>query len=364
MRVGLDARRLQAGRGLDRYVCELVTALSAIDHDTEYLLLTGSSPVPDYVRLPRSASLEPAGTRLRAMYRPYMRWWGALRFRDLDLFHFPTGDVWYSRYCRAIVNLPDLAPLKYPRWFFNTAMDERRYQHHLNKVVTNAALLLTLSEYTKQDIVRLLGMPDEKVVVSYAGVNTHRFAPLSAEEAQRWLAEHVPVTRPFLLYVGALEPRKNVHRIVEAFLRVEKHAQLVLVGSVADRWRTYMAGIEALVADAGAQDRVQFARVADDYTLRALYSSAAAFVFPSIDEGFGLPPLEAMACGTAVITSSTTSLPEVVGDAAVQVHPEDTDALSAAMVRLLEDAEFRSELVGRGPSRARCFPWSRVRHSP
>ena len=213
--------------------------------------------------------------------------------------------------------------------------------------------VLTVSEYSKDRIADICQVPPEKIHVVYNGVDS-RFRPATAEEIAA-AREKFALPDNYVLCVGSLEPRKNLPRLLEAWQQVshqQTHSKLVLVGTTAAIFAS--AKLEA------PPENVIFTGYVPDELLPALYSGAAAFVYPSLYEGFGLTVLEAMACGTPVICSSTTSLPEVAGDAAILIDPNDVAAIGQAIQNLLTDESLRSSLRARGLARAGQFTWDRA----
>ncbi|MHB9091344.1 MAG: glycosyltransferase family 4 protein [Chloroflexota bacterium] len=219
-----------------------------------------------------------------------------------------------------------------------------------------ARLVLADSENTRNDLVCLLDARPDAVQVLYSGVEK-RFAPLDDAAALRAVRDRLDLTRPFILFVGTIERRKNLTRLIRAYGRVRARRrdlpQLVIAGR---RGWLYEDVFQA-VAELGLDEDVRFLGHVNDADLPALYNLAELFVYPSLYEGFGLPPLEAMACGTPVVSSNTSSLPEVLGDAAIGVAPTDTDGLAIAIEGLLDDATLRAELRERGLAQAARFTW-------
>jgi glycosyltransferase involved in cell wall biosynthesis len=231
--------------------------------------------------------------------------------------------------------------------------------------VARANHILADSQATKDDLVELYQAPSDKISVLYSGVDS-RFSPEKTRgEEERVRRRYKLGHQPFILGVGALHPRKNYSRLISAFAQIADVSRrldgrsinhnLVIVGK--QGWL-----YDSIVADAarlGIRTRLIFPGFADDEDLPALYRTSELFVFPSLYEGFGLPPLEAMACGTPVVTSNVSSLPEVVGDAGLTVDPTDVHALADAMSRALQDSQLRQRMIDRGLKRAAEFTWLR-----
>jgi glycosyltransferase involved in cell wall biosynthesis len=279
----------------------------------------------------------------------------ALTRRDhLDLFHGTVNVVPPGLPCPSVVTIHDLAFLRYPE-----QVTAKRYQYlsrTIRSSVKRAAQILSVSEATKRDIVELLSVEPEKIAVTPLGVD-ERFRRID-EAALSHFREQAGIERPFMLFVGTLEPRKNLPRLVEAFTLIASNVphDLVVIGP--EGWLT--SEIHESAARLLDRGRIQFRGFVPDGQLPAWYSACDLFAYPSLYEGFGLPPLEAMACGAPVLTSSISSLPEVVGDAAQTVDPLDSQAISAGMLNVLSDANLRDDLRRRGPEQAKRFTWHRT----
>jgi glycosyltransferase involved in cell wall biosynthesis len=222
--------------------------------------------------------------------------------------------------------------------------------------VRRARLILADSESTRRDLIEMLQTPPDKVRVVYAGVGSE-FRPVTDVVALAAVKTRYQLAQPFILTVGTLQPRKNHLRLVQAFSRVAAaHRDVRLVIAGGKGWSYDETAAE--IARLNLGDRVIFPGFVSEEDLAAVYSLARALAFPSLYEGFGLPVLEAMACGTPVVCANASSLPEVAGDAAVLVDPLDVDGLAEALERVLDDDVLRQELIRRGHERAARFTWA------
>jgi glycosyltransferase involved in cell wall biosynthesis len=229
-------------------------------------------------------------------------------------------------------------------------------------VLNNAARILAVSQFTKKDIQRLFKIPDAKVEVVYNAID-ERFREGHATEADReFIAERYQTNYPFILYAGRISPHKNVIRIIEAFsalkTELEKDGKLpdlklIIIGDEVSRH----PDLRRTVIKGGVQNDVRFLGFVPIEVLRTFYDVAKVFVFPSLYEGFGLPPLEAMAHGTPVVTSNTSSLPEVVGNGAVLVNPENVFEIMRALHRVLVDQPLREKMKRRSLEQSKRFSW-------
>ncbi|MBD3307821.1 glycosyltransferase, partial [candidate division KSB3 bacterium] len=231
----------------------------------------------------------------------------------------------------------------------------------MQRVAHTADLIITDSHHSKRDIRHHLAVPEEKIRVIYLGYDP-RYQPMHDAQALQPTLRHYAIRQPYLLFVGVLEPKKNLDRLLEAFAIFQqtfdrgKDHQLVIAG--AQGW--FSDHLATTIAHLDLESQVRLTGFVPDDHLVALYNGAEAFVFPSIYEGFGLPVLEAMACGTPVITSNVSSLPEIVGEAGLLVDPTDPHAISQAIITILSDDQCKATLKAAGPHQARQFTWQRT----
>jgi glycosyltransferase involved in cell wall biosynthesis len=253
---------------------------------------------------------------------------------------------------RQVCTFHDLIPLDNPEWF--SPRFSAWYGWLMPRLARHVAHLIAVSEFTKQRIVELFGVRPGKVTVIPNGVD-RRFSVRPAEEVAATRKQLGLPEGNYLLFVGSLEPRKNLGRLLLAWERAQSQLPddtwLVVAGAKGRSQVFSQVSLQQL------PPRVHMTGYVSDEGLPALYSGALAVVYPSLYEGFGLPPLEAMACGTPVITSNTTSLPEVTGDAAVLVDPLDPDQIASAIARVVADSALRAELSRRGTARAADYSW-------
>jgi glycosyltransferase involved in cell wall biosynthesis len=365
MRIGIDytaAVRQRAGIG--RYTRELVSALLALEDGAgsphQYVIFAATGGLK-----PEIWNLKPGpGVRLRTV--PLTDDWLARLWHRLRLpipVETITGplDVFYSpdfvlpptrRTTRTLLTVHDLSFLHCPEAFVPAL---RRYlERVVPRSIARADRVLADSAHTRSDIVSLLGVSPDKVEVLYSGVPA-RFQPKAEPgERERLQARYGIGDQPYVLSVGTLQPRKNYLRLIRAFANLKPETQLVIAGG---RGWLY----EDIFSEAERHgDRVRILGFVDEGDLPALYRNAALFAFPSLYEGFGLPVLEAMACGVPVVCSNASSLPEVAGQAGLLVDPLDTDGLAEAMRRVLEDSRLRREMIARGVAQAARFMWERA----
>jgi len=274
----------------------------------------------------------------------------------VDLFHFPSFVARPLRNAAAVATIHDLAYARLPD------CAEPKNAAFLNaevpRTLARIRMALVDSEFTKRELAEVYGYPAERVRVTHLGVDG-RFSRRPPDEIEAARRRH-GLPQEFILCVATIEPRKNLGTLLEAYRLLREGGgevpPLVLVGG--DGWRNETERIERTIAAPGLAGAVRRIRYLGHDELPAVYSAARLFVFPALYEGFGLPPLESMACGVPVVCSNAASLPEVAGDAAVLVPPRDAAATAAAIRRLLDDEGERRELVARGLLRAKRFTWT------
>ena len=343
---GLDR---QAG-GIGRYTTKLSGALAGQGVDT-LRLWAGVRPLQaDGAALPK-AYLLPG---LLTFGQVEIAW--LARRRRLDVVHDPTGALPLLLTGAArVVTIHDAIPYVYPQT--STRLDWLIYHVWLPLAVRQADAVITVSEQSRKDILTHLPvLPERVVVVSEAA--DRRFHPMEPAEVAPILRTY-DVQQPYILYVGALESRKNLPRLLEAYALLREWSpqwRLVIVG--ARKWK--FSPIFDAVQRLGLETHVTFTGYVEDEHLPALYAGADLFAFPSLYEGFGLPVLEAMACGTPVVTSNASSLPEVAGDAALLVDPYDVEQIAQAMWLVLSQPALAAALREKGLARAAQFSWERT----
>ena len=363
MRIGLDGKilTLRAG-GTGRYAINLTRAMlaeaAARRPDLEFVVFTGPQTSREVMEEFRGACDECFLGAKSSVIRSLTLVPAALRRLRIDVFHGMdhVGIPLLGRTGKYVVTVHDVIPLILPETF--TPRHRLVVRMALARVRRKADLVVVPSHAVKRDVVRRVGFPADRVVVTPEGCEP-RFRPVRSDEALRGAAARYGLPPRYVLAVGTLEPRKNLTALLEAFARLRRG------GAVGPELRLVLAGargwldepIFRTVRALGLEAAVHFPGFIDDDDLPAVYSGAALFVFPSLYEGFGLPPLEAMACGVPVVTSNVSSMPEVAGDAALLVDPRDVDGLAAAIVRVLRDEELRDRLRGAGVARARRFSW-------
>jgi glycosyltransferase involved in cell wall biosynthesis len=352
MRIGIDARIVHYARGgIRNYVLHLIEALAPLDADTEYHVLHSRKdpdpplPGPNFHPF---ACWTPSHHRLE-------RWGlgGEVARLRLDLLHTTDFIPPAFGYRHSVITVHDLNFLYYPQ--FLTTESRRYYNQQISWAVQHADHILADSHATKSDLISLLDLPPEKVTVVHLAADPS-FRPIPAPKRQRTASQY-QLEPGYILFVGTLEPRKNLPRLLQAYrmLLDEKvtSVDLVLIGGKGWLYDQIFQRVETL----HLRQHVHFLHHVPDAHLPALYGAACVLTTPSLYEGFGLPALEAMACGTPVVVANRASLPEVVGPAGLLVDPEDPRDIADKLSRVLSETALRERMRRDGFTQASRFTW-------
>ncbi len=362
MRIGIDARSVLKQRtGVGNYTYNLIQHLSQQDRENQYVLfyshhLNIKSAIPEI----KNPNFESKFIRFPNKLLNLM--WGTVKLPkidwlvgEVDLYHSPNYTLNILGRGKSLMTIHDLSFLAYRQ--FSLASGRWHYAFKIKNYAKKTDAIITDSQSTKSEVLKYLKVPEEKIHVIYLGCS-EGFQPFPESEKKQKIREKYNIKGDFILYVGTLEPRKNLKGLICAYDRSRAKEDFLLVLAGGKGWK--YKHIFRLVKRLKLEDRVIFTGYMSDSDLPALYNSASVFVYPSFYEGFGLPPLEAMACGTPVIVSHTTSLPEVVGNAGVYVDPSDIEQISTSIDTVLSDTELRQTLRERGLKRAKLFSWGKT----
>ncbi|MHB0858597.1 MAG: glycosyltransferase family 4 protein [Anaerolineae bacterium] len=361
-RVGLNAHLLSLsasyrGAGVSHYIASLLSHLPAVERDLELVAFLDQAAVDSAALTQgweRHVSLWGTGRpTARILWEQFAQPISSRRAR-LDLLHAPVYVGPIAATCPLVVTLHDLAFFRYPELF---RPPNRLYLQRMTSLsVRRAAHVIAVSESTRTDAQRLLGIPEERITVVPNGVDDD-MRPIDDAQSLRALRQRYALPEQIILFVGTLEPRKNLPVLLEAYALLRARGlphKLVIAGGKGWYYDTIDAGVRRL----GLAQDVIFPGFVPQDELPLWYNAAELFVYPSLYEGFGLPPLEAMACGTPVVVSDVPALAEVVGEAGLRVAPDDVQGLSDAMYRVLNDPLYARHLREAGCQRAHAFSWS------
>jgi glycosyltransferase involved in cell wall biosynthesis len=358
MRIAFDGTTLTAGRtGVGYYTEHLLQHLATeVERSGDELIVISNKPIDTTKPLPGHVRV--CSDRQFPLRIGWMQLVASRVLRDLqpDVAHFTNGMIPPAPPVPTVVTIHDMSLRLHPRC------------HPIRRLIINrplsavairaASSIVTVSESARGDLLRLHPTDPDRVGVVHEAAGPG-FEPLLDRARLDAVSRRYGLPKPFVLYVGAIEPRKNLRRLMGAFASARKQGmrhELVCAGPYGWSSRDLAATIEGL----GIRDAVHFTGYVPVEDLPSIYNLAEMFAFPSVYEGFGLPVVEAMACGTPVITSNTSSLAEIASGAAETVDPYDVDAIAAALLRLARDASWRAELSARGLARAQRFSWTRT----
>ena len=360
MRIAIDIRRM-TDFGVGTYTRNIVRALARLDRNNEYMLLGSAEKIAEIGPLPENFRGQPFDKNDTSV-SGYLECRNLLQRMRCDLVHIPHL-FWAPRSlpCRYVVTVHDLLEHMY-RTHDRSSLRRSMHFQLTGRVLRHADRIFAVSKFTKSEVEKIFGIPASRIQVIYNAIDERFLGGHATEQDRQVLAERYLIYQDFLLYAGRISPHKNVVRIIEAFsalkAALEKEGKfpglkLIIIGDELSKH----PDLRRTVIRGGVQNDVRFMGFVPIEVLRIFYDAAKVFVFPSLYEGFGLPPVEAMAHGTPVVTSNTSSLPEVVGSAAVLVNPENVFEIMRALHRVLVDQVLREKLKQRGYAQAQKFSW-------
>jgi len=358
MNIAIDVRRIE-DFGVGTYIRNLVRTLAASDPVNRYVLLGDPKKIAQVTALPQNFRIL-AWAEGKESWMQGIQLDRLLQGESIDLLHFPNLRPALMVPCRYLMTVHDVADFIYGG---HSGWKQNLRWRAVRRTLSHARRIMAVSRATKRDLENLFGIPASRITVVENAID-ERFIQNTRREEQRLVLERYRVTDPFLLYVGSARPQKNLPRLIEAFAvikgelrdhRTFGNLKLLIIGDELSEHPE----LRRSVIRTRMQDDVRFLGFVPVEILRVFYQAAEVFVFPSLHEGFGLPPLEAMAQGTPVVTSNVSSLPEVVGDAAVLVAPENVFEIARGVQRALLDEELRSQLRLRGHQQIARFSWDR-----
>ncbi len=355
MRVGMDARLVYYRKaGISQYTLRLLEELAAIDKEDEFTVFQSRkdrSVLVDQSNFRKRSLWTPPHHRLEQLLLPL-----ELAAVDLDVLHSPDFIPPFRRNCKSVITVHDLNFLLYPDFL---TPESASYYGQIDQAVRRCDHIIAVSESTKRDIIHLTGAPEDKITVVHEAAHPI-YRPLQDQNQVQEAKMRFGIETDFVLFVSTIEPRKNVPTLLRSYKQLLDNYRAGVDLALAGEKGWLFHQVYKLVDELGIKERVHFLGRVSSEDLLGLYNAAQLLVHPAFYEGFGLPPLEAMACGTPVVVSNTSALPEVVGDAALLVDPTEVDELTVAIWRLLSDPDLRRELSEKGLKRARLFSWRKA----
>jgi glycosyltransferase involved in cell wall biosynthesis len=358
MKIGLDARGAiwYRGTGIGTYTYQLIKSLYSIDKRNEYRFFW---PGDEY------QNLNPYNDEVfQSIELNKDRFWEEVHIptrvaqENIDLYHVPQNGIGLpkAKRCLQVATVHDIIPYIYPETSGSVYL--KIFQNEMPRIMEQCDRIITVSEFSKRDIQRYFNLPDEKIAIIYEAAEDI-FHPIEKNTAKNFVNQQYGINCRYILYIGGLSHRKNITTLILAFWNIRKDIpedyKLVIVGKQNRSYKNLINVIETLKIG----NRIIFTDFVPVPHLPYLYNAADLFVYPSLYEGFGLPPLEAMACGTPVIASNVTSIPEVTGDAAVLINPRDDHSLAASIERVLRKPDQLIQMSKEGLEQAKKFSWEK-----
>lgn len=374
MKIGIEAERanLPNPTGVERYAAELIKHFARLDSPAsysrersgpssarqarldsknEYVLYFRTPPQDWFYKLPKNFSIK---------VMPFPKFWTQIRIswemltHPVDVLFIPASALPFYHPKKSVATVHDVAWRIYPAAFTKIM---RRYLEWSTKLaIKSAAKVITVSEATKKDLWKFYQVPAEKVEVTYLGLNSD-YRPMTYEEVQPVLDKYGLVYQKYVIFVGTMQPRKNIIRLVEAFQKIRKEnrveEKLAIFGGKGWLWEPILEKIKSASVDGS----VKYFNYAPQEDLPSLYAGARLMTLPALYEGFGLPPLEAMASGTPVVVSNISSLPEVVGEAGKLIDPTSVDSIAAGLLEVLTNPKLREDMIAKGLIQSKKFTW-------
>ena len=350
MKICIDGRAatLYRGTGIGNYTYQIINNLHQIDFLNEYNILT---PEASSLKLPKKNNF-----------------WEFINTKNPkeniigDIYHIPQNGIGFSKPndIKTVITLHDIIPMKMPDTVSETFL--KIFNENIQNILNNTDGIITVSNFSKEDISKTFSYPKEKIFVTHLAAE-EIYTPLNKFHSSQYLKKHYGIDRDFLLYVGGFSPRKNILGLIEAFNLVKnsykRDLKLVIIGTKGPSYEIYRKKVDEL----NLSSSVIFTGFIPINDMPIFYSASKALVYPSFYEGFGLPPIECMACGTPVIASNLTSMPEVCQDAALLVDPYDVDEIKENILTLLNNHKFYSLMIYKGLSHSSKFNWKKTAYN-
>ena len=356
MKIGIDGRAAKwyRGTGIGTYTYQLITNLSKIDNINDYLTFI---PEGTNLNLKNSFSIEYVKESLNDNFWDDVKIPNLMKNFDMEIYHVPQNGIGIpcNIDCLKAITLHDIIPLRMPETVSDRYL--KIFNDELPTILNNCDGIITVSEFSKQDIAKEFNFPKDKIFVTHLAAEDI-YKPMSKRICKSILKQKYSISNDFILYVGGYSPRKNIIGILEAFSKLkdykERELKVVITGKKGVSYATYKKRAEEL----GIDDSIIFTDFVPLEDMPFFYNACEFLVYPSFYEGFGLPPLEAMACGTPVITSNITSIPEVCKNSALLINPYNIDDLTYSMERILSDSLLVLSMIQQGLQTSSKYTWN------
>ncbi|MPQ43005.1 glycosyltransferase family 4 protein [Clostridium tarantellae] len=360
MKIGIDSRAaaLYRGTGIGNYTYQLIKNFNKIDSQNDYFVLAPPNTSFE-LDLNHNFNIVNASISNKKNFWQNISNYNLIKKNDFDIYHVPQNGIGLSPNtpCNSIITLHDIIPLKMPETVSPILL--KIFSEEIPKIISKTNAIITVSNFSKNDICKELNYPENKVFVTHLAAEDI-YKPLDNYMCRKILKYKYNINDNFILYVGGFSPRKNIIGLIESFSlfkNMKKNStKLVIIGSHGISYEKYKQRAYELNID----DSILFPGFIPLEHMPLFYNAAIMLVYPSFYEGFGLPPLESMACGTPVIASNVTSMPEVLQDCALLINPFDINELTDSITRLHEDFLLRSSLIEKGLKHSNKFNWKKT----
>lgn len=356
MKIGIDGRAAKwyRGTGIGTYTYQLINSINKVDDLNDYLIFL---PEKSSINLKDNFKIQPVSANTNSNFWDEVRIENSFNHKSLDIYHVPQNGVGLSNHisCQKTITLHDIIPLRMPETVSDRYLEI--FNNEIPKILDTCDGIITVSEFSKQDIAKGFNFPEDKIFVTHLAAEDI-YKPLDKSICKKFIKENYNITKDFILYVGGFSPRKNIVGIIEAYSKLSKNTRdnlsLVITGHKGISYEIYKnRAIELKV-----EENVIFTDFISLESLPIFYNASELLAYPSFYEGFGLPPLEAMACGTPVITSNVTSIPEICGDSVYLINPFDVDQLYRAIEEVLLDNNLRKTMIIKGLIKSSSYSWN------
>lgn len=360
MKVTIDGRAANwyRGTGIGTYTYQLINNINQIDFYNKYNIYISKNSNLD-LNFKKNFNVLYSTQDIINNFWQAVAMPNAINDDIIDIYHVPQNGIGtnFSVNSPKVITLHDIIPLKLPETVSDNYL--KIFNKQFSEILGNIDGIITVSNYSKSDICKNLNFPEEKIFVTHLAAE-EQYMPLDKIYCKNFLKDNYNINDDYILYVGGFSPRKNILGLIEAFNtskpKLKKDTKLIILGSKGKSFESYKNRAENL----GLSEDVIFSGFIPTEHMPIFYNSAQMLIYPSFYEGFGLPPIEAMACGTPVIASNLTSIPEVVGDAAILINPHDSDSISNAIISLSLDNNLRKSLIQKGLNQSSLFNWKQT----
>lgn len=358
MKIAIDARGINwyRGTGIGTYTEKLLKYILNLDNETNYNLYWSGENYDEFKKV--NTKIIMASKKHHRFFEQYY-FPNNISNEKVDIFHMPQNGIGMNDTipCKKIITIHDLIPFVMPETVGKGYLI--KFLKEVPKAIESADAILTVSEWSKKDILRFVPIDEKKIFVTPLSADD-KYKPLNKDKCKLFLGKKYNINKPFILYIGGFSPRKNVRSLMIAFSKIyqslNSEYNLVIIGANKDD----CSYLNELSINLNLASNIIFTGFVPENHLPILYNACDVFVYPSFYEGFGLPPLEAMSCGTPVITSNVSSIPEVVQDAGILINPYDTSVLMDSLLKILNDENLRNDLKQKGLERAKNFSWEKT----